>query len=166
MAKHFLNTNTDDLDFVLIGLMSSENQYSIVTAVNHALGTELTLSDNIPFNLKDKKLFYFSLYRYVSEEFGLEYFLIPNNSNFDEPSDIAPSEKSDIGADLFADFNVEESTKLIKELPKTDYFIILKGKDLHLFEFKILEKLKTIKEIIQVQSIEQDDLPSKMNLVF
>ncbi len=164
MAKHFLNNNRDDLDFVLIGLMSSENQYSIVSSVNKALGTEFALSDNIPFNLKDGKLFNFSLFRYVSEEFGLEYFLIPNNSNFEEARFDASN--GDIVADLFAEFKVEESTKLIKELPKTDYFIILKGEDLHLFQFKIVEQLKTIKDILQVQSIEPRDLPSKMNLVF
>ncbi len=161
MAKHFLNSNKDDLDFLLIGLMSSENQYSIVASVNKALGTEFILSDNIPFNLKDGKLFYFSLYRYLSEEFGLEYYLIPNNSNFSD----ADAAKGG-GEDLFADHNIEESTRLIKELPKTDYFIILKGEDLHLFQFKIIEQLKTITDIIQVQSIEPRDLPSRMNLVF
>ncbi len=146
---------------MLIGIRTTENQYSLVTSVNKALGTEFVLSDNIPFNLKDGKLFYFSLFRFVSEEFGLEYFLIPNNSNLDTAT------VNQVGGEgLFADLNVEESTKLIKELPKTDYFIILKGEDLHLFQFKIIDKLKTIKEIVQVQTLEPDDLPSKMNLVF
>ena len=161
MAKHVLNNTGDDLDFVLIGIMCQENQYAVVTSINKALGTELALYDNVPFNLKDGKLFNFSLFNYVSEEFGLEYFLIPNNSNFEEGK-IEPGG----GEDLFADLNVEESTKLIKELPKTDYFIILKGEDLHLSQFKIIDKLKTIKEILQVQYIEPKDLPSKMNLVF
>jgi len=161
MAKHVLNNNNDDLDFVLIGLMTPENQYSIVTRINTALGIELALDNHVPFNLKDGKLFYFALFNYLSEEFGLEYFLIPNNSNFDEPK----IERAG-GEDLFADMNVEESTKLIKELPKTDYFIILKGEGLHTAQFKIIDKLKAIKEILQVQSIEPKDLPSKMNLVF
>ncbi len=143
--------------------MSSENQYSIVSAVNSALGTEFILSDNIPFNLKGGKLFYFSLYSFYQEEFGLEYFLIPNNSNLNESSEPINSDREE---DLFANFNVEESTKLIKELPKTNYFIIIKGEDLHLFQYKIIEQLKSIKDIIQVQSIEPRDLPSKMNLVF
>ena len=161
MAKHVLSSHKNDLDFVLIGIRSTENQYSIVSSVNKTLGTEFSLSDNIPFNLKDGKLFYFSLYKFTSEEFGLEYFLIPNNSNLDT------AQINEVGGEgLFAELNVEESTKLIKELPKTDYFIILKGEDLHMFQFKIIELLKTIKEIVQVQTIEPDDLPSKMNLVF
>ncbi|MCE3228410.1 MAG: Uncharacterized protein K0S32_2961 [Bacteroidetes bacterium] len=159
MAKHVLNTPTD-LDFVLIGISSAENQYSLVALINETLGTDLALSDNIPYNLKDGKLFYFSLFRFFSEEFGLDYFLIPNNSNFEAENNAGG------GGDLFSDLNVEESTKLIRELPKTDYFLILKGEDLHLFRFKVLEHLKSIKEIIQVQNIEPGDLPSRMNLVF
>lgn len=160
MAKHVLHNTSDELDFLLIGLRCAENQYSIVSFINRALGIELALSDNIPYNLKDGKLFYFSLFRYMSEEFGLEYFLIPNTSNFDEQTNNTQ------GNDLFAGLDVEESTKLIKELPKTDYFMIVKGEDLHLVQFKITEHLKTIEDIQQLQIIEPRDLPSKMNLVF
>lgn len=161
MGKHVLNNNPDDLDFVLIGITCADNQYSVVSYINNALNIDLALSDNIPFNLKGGKLFNFSLFRYVSEEMGLEYFLIPNNSNLESSTN-----EWTAGNDLFADLNVEESTKLVKELPKTDYFLILKGEDLHLFQFKIVEHIKTIKEIIQVQNIEPNELPSKMNLVF
>lgn len=161
MAKYTLNSSSNDLDFVLIGISSAENQYSIVSHINNALGIDLVLSDNIPFNLKDGKLFYFSLYKFVSEEMGLEYFLTPNNSNFDRASAEQWGESN-----LFTDLNVDESTRLVKELPKTDYFLILKGEELHLFQFKIMDLLKNIKEIIQVQNIEPNELPSRMNLIF
>jgi hypothetical protein len=164
LAKHVLHSSSDDLDFVLIGLMSPENQYSIITSVNEALGIDLQLSDHVPFNLKGGKLFYFSLYRYLSEEFGLEYFLISNASNFEQPNGSLQAD-SETG-DLFGGIEVEESVRLIKELPKTDYFIILKGEDLHLFRFKIMERLKAVQSILQVQSIEARDLPSRMNLMF
>lgn len=149
----------------MIGILAQDNQYAIVNAVNSALGIDLCLSDNVPYNLKEGKLFYFSLYHYVSEEFGLEYYLIPNSSNFEGPH---PNESEDkqFGGDLFADTEVEESIKLIKELPKTDYFILLKGEDLHMFRFKIMERLKSVQSILQVQNIEPRDLPSRMNLVF
>ena len=161
MAKYVLNTNSEELDFVLIGITSSENLYSIVNSVNYALGIELVLSDNVPYNLKAGKTFNFSLFRFLSEEFGIEFFLIPNNSNLEETKDNKTG-----GDDLFSDTNVDESTRLVKELPKTDYFIILKGEDLHMYQFKIADKLKTIKDIIQIQTIEPRDLPSRMNLVF
>ena len=56
--------------------------------------------------------------------------------------------------------------RLIKELPKTDYFVIVKGEDMHLHQFNIVEKLKAQQGILQVQLIEQRELPSRMNLVF
>ncbi|MEO6303952.1 MAG: IPExxxVDY family protein [Bacteroidia bacterium] len=161
MAKYVLNTNEDDFDFVLIGLVCLENQYHIINAVNDALKINLTLSDFLPFNLKDGKLFKFSLYRFLDEELGIDYHLIPNTSNFDEPTGAENS-----GNDLFASVDVDESVKLVKELPKTDYFILLKGEDLHNYQFKIIDKLKTIPEMIQVQSIEAKELTSKRNLIF
>jgi hypothetical protein len=62
--------------------------------------------------------------------------------------------------------NIDERMRLIKELPKTDYFLILKGEDLHNYEFKIIALLKTLPEIIQVQSIAVNELASKRNLMF
>ena len=161
MAKHVLNTSEDDFDFVLIGLVCLENQYHLINAVNDALKINLCLSDYLPFNLKDGKLFKFSLYRFLDEELGIDYHLIPNTSNFDEP-DVNENRAED----LFASVDVDESVKLVKELPKTDYFILLKGEDLHNYQFKIIDKLKTIPEIIQVQSIETKELGSKRNLIF
>ncbi len=161
MAKHVLNTNEDDFDFVLIGLVCLENQYHIINAVNDALKINLTLNDFLPFNLKDGKLFKFSLYRFLDEELGIDYYLIPNTSNFDEP-DVNGNSNND----LFASIDVDESVKLVKELPKTDYFILLKGEDLYNYQFKIIDKLKTIPEMIQVQSIEPKELTSKRNLIF
>ena len=67
---------------------------------------------------------------------------------------------------MFAGIGVDERVKLIKELPKTDYFLILKGEELHTFRFKIMECLKTIPEIVQLQAIEPNDLASKRNLIF
>lgn len=161
MAKYVLNTSDDDFDFVLIGLVCLENQYHVTNAVNEALKINLALSDYLPFNLKDGKLFKFSLYHFLDEALGIDYYLIPNTSNFEEPN--INDVKSN---DLFGGFDVDESVKLIKELPKTDYFILLKGEDLHNYQFKIVDKLKTIQDVIQVQTIEPNELSSKRNLIF
>jgi hypothetical protein len=161
MAKHFLHTTDEDFDFVLIGITCSENQYRLVSLINDALGLDFYLSDYLPYNLKEGNLFKFSLYRFIDEELRLEYFFVPNVSNNDEPrvKEFDPD-------DLFAGIGVDERVKLIKELPKTDYFLILKGEDLHTFRFKIMECLKTIPEIVQLQAIEPNDLASKRNLIF
>lgn len=161
MAKYVLNTSDDDLDFVLIGITCLENQYTITALIDDTLKTKLVLSDYIPFNLKEGRIFKFSLYAFTDEELGLDYFFIPNNSNFEEPNP-----NGSAANDLFAGIDVDESVKLIKELPKTDYFLILKGEDLHNYQYKIIEKLKTLPEVIQIQAIEPQELPSKRNLIF
>ncbi len=160
MAKHFLDTH-DDFDFALLGIVCQENQYVMFSVINDVLKIDLRLSDYVPFNLKDGKLFKFSLYHFVDEELGLEYFLVPNTSNFAEPNINAASSN-----DLFNDVDVDERAKLVKELPKTDYFLILKGEDIHHYQFKVMEKLKTLSEVIQIQSIVANDLASKRNLIF
>ena len=160
MAKHFLDTH-DDFDFALLGIVCQENQYVMFSVINDVLKIDLRLSDYVPFNLKDGKLFKFSLYHFVDEELGLEYFLVPNTSNFAEPNINAASSN-----DLFNDVYVDERAKLVKELPKTDYFLILKGEDIHHYQFKVMEKLKTLSEVIQIQSIVANDLASKRNLIF
>jgi hypothetical protein len=160
LAKHFLDTH-DDFDFALLGIVCQENQYVMFSVINDVLKIDLRLSDYVPFNLKDGKLFKFSLYHFVDEELGLEYFLVPNTSNFAEPNINAASSN-----DLFNDVDVDERAKLVKELPKTDYFLILKGEDIHHYQFKVMEKLKTLSEVIQIQSIVANDLASKRNLIF
>lgn len=166
MAKYVLNTSEEDLDFVLIGITCLENQYSVAALIDDVLKINLFLSGYIPFNLKEGRIFKFSLYNFLDEELGLEYFFIPNNSNFEEPNPNGPGDTSGIAKDLFANVDVDESVKLVKELPKTDYLLILKGEDLHNYQYKIIEKLKTLPEIIQIQAIEQKDLPSRRNLIF
>lgn len=161
MAKIVLNTSEDYFDFMLFGIVCQENQYHIVSAINQYLKINLCLSDFLPFNLKDGKLFNFSLYSFQDEDLGITFQLIPNNSNFEEPNinDIKSN-------DLFAEVDVDESVKLIKELPKTDYFLLVKGEDIHNYQSKIIDKLKLIPEIIQVQFIEAKELTSKRNLIF
>lgn len=161
MAKYNLNTFNDDFDFVLIGIMCPNNQYQIISAINDVLKINLYLQSIEPFNLKDGKMFNFSLYGFKDEELGLEYNVIPNQSNFEKPNIHATNTN-----DLFAETNVDESVRLIKELPKTDYFIILKGEDLHNYQFKIIDKLKTVSDFLQVQSIAVEELVSKKNLMF
>lgn len=161
MAKYVLNNSENDLDFVLIGITCAEDQYGLAAIIDQSLKINLFLSDFIPFNLKEGRIFKFSLYRFLDETLGLEYFFIPNSSNFEEPNTSAGAK-----SDLFEGLNIDESIKLIKELPKTDYFLLLKGEDLHNYQFKIIEKLKQCPEIIQIQAIEPLELPSRRNLIF
>ena len=161
MAKIILNTSEDYFDFMLFGIVCQENQYHIVSAINQYLKINLCLTDFLPFNLKDGMLFNFSLYSFQEEDLGITFQLIPNHSNFEEPNinDIKSN-------DLFAEVDVDERVILIKELPKTDYFLLVKGEDIYNYQTRIIDKLKLIPEIIQVQFIEAKELTSKRNLIF
>jgi hypothetical protein len=119
------------------------------------------LSDYLPLLAKDEKAFKFSLYTFTDEDLRLEFNCIPNNSNFEEPN-------INLGqiTDLFSGINLDQSTKLIRELPVTDYFLLLKGDEATIYQFKVIDKLKQIPEIIRIQSIEPNHLQSKKNLIF
>ncbi len=161
MAKHVLHSDDEDFKFTLLGMTCSENQYFMASAINDVLNIELSLNEYVPFELKDKKLFVFSLYHFLDEDLHLEYFMIPNSSNFE-----TPKENVGLSNNLFSGIEVNESVKLIKELPKTDYFLIVKGEGYLTYTHKIVEHIKSISEIIQVQSIEPSDLQSRKNLIF
>jgi len=161
LAKYTLHTSPDDTDYALIGISCLENQYVLCSLINDVLKIDLHLSDLIPFSLKEGRVFSFSLFRYLDDELGLEYCFVPNISNYEEPN-INLSQSND----LFAGQSLEERVRLISELPKTDYFLILKGEEIHHYQFKVIEKLKTQPDIIQIQAIEPNELASRRNLIF
>jgi hypothetical protein len=161
LAKFILNTGEEDFDFELLGINCNENQYRLSVLISDALNIDLFLSDYIPLNLKDGKIFKFSLFRFEDNDLGLQYYFIPNLSNFSEPNAVVNKV-----ADLFEGLDIEENVRLIRELPRTDYFLIIKGEELGMFRHKIMGALKSVKEISQVQVIQPQELPSRKNLIF
>lgn len=162
MAKpHVLNINEEDYEFALLGLSLLRDPYETVICLNTTLLIQLELNNHFSLALKDNKLFRFSLFSYLDKEFGIEYLLIPNASNFEEPNLNSASQ-----ADLFSEIKVEERSLLIRELPKTDYFLILKGEEIEGHKHKVIQRIRSIKELLSVQLIDVSELPSKSNLVF
>lgn len=162
MAKpHVLNINDEDFEFALLGLSILKDQYETAITINNTLLIRLELNNHFSLALKDNKLFRFSLFSYFDKEFGIEYLLVPNASNFEEPNLNAAT-----NADLFSEIAVEERSFLIKELPKTDYFLILKGEEIEGHKHKIIQRLKTMDDLLSVQLIDVSELPSKSHLVF
>jgi hypothetical protein len=160
LAKHTLDNDESEFDFALLGITCAEDQYRAVSLINDVLGTSLCLSSYVPMSLKKGQVYNFSLYRYDDLDIGLEYYLLPNTSNFDPPG-VRRS-----GADLFAGQDVDESTRLIRELPKTDYFLIMKGELQEHHKYKVLTCLRQAADFTQVQSIEPMSLQSRKNLIF
>lgn len=162
MAKpHVLNINEEDFEFALLGLSILKDQYETAITINETLLIRLELNNHFSLALKDNKLFRFSLFSYFDKEFGMEYLLIPNASNFEEPNINTAG-----NADLFSEIAVEERSLLIKELPKTDYFLILKGEEIEGHKHKVIQRIKTINDLLSVQLIDVSELPSRSNLVF
>lgn len=162
MAKHTLNSQ-GDFNFLVIGIVSPANQYVLVNQINHALNIDLSLDDYIDLSHHIGKDFKFSMFNYSDEEFNLEYNFLPNRSNFSARENNATNT-----GDLFSLMNesVDESSRLIPELTKTDYFLLIKGDEYNHFIYKITEGLKQIPEIISIQEIIPDKLSSKNNLIF
>ena len=163
MAKHTLNSDPDDFNFLLFGIACPHNQYVLATNINSALGIELQLEDYIDLSHKMGKDFRFSFFSYFDEGFNLEYNLIPNRSNY-----VAKEGGAKQDNDLFSMFNenVDESSRLIPELTKTDYLLLIKGDEHYNFTYKITDALKSIPEIISLQEIIPDKLSNKNNLIF
>jgi hypothetical protein len=112
--------------------------------------------------MKEGRFFDFSVFQFLDEEMGLEYFFLPNKSNF------KPQENQSLQNDLFAssDMQVEEAALLVPELPHTNYFLILKGESAIHEQYQVFKALKDVEVIQQVHEIIPERLNSKHNLVF
>jgi hypothetical protein len=163
MAKHTLHNDPDEFNFLLFGIACPDNQYVLATNINSALGIDLSLHNYIDLSHKMGKDFRFSFFNYLDEEFNLEYNLIPNRSNY-----VAKEDGGTKDGDLFSMFNenVDESSRLIPELTKTDYLLLIKGDEHYNFTYKITDALKKIPEIISLQEIVPEKLSNKNNLIF
>lgn len=162
MAKYILHNDSNVFDFVLIGVATSENQYVIVNHINQALKINLSLEQNLKTTSKDGHLFEFSIFNFIDEELGLEYYLVPNRSNF------KPQNELGANFDLFSESKqvIEQSALLIGELPHTNYFVILKGDSAIHEQYNVFKLLKEIEVIDQVHEVIPEKLPSKNNLIF
>ncbi len=162
MAKHILHNDANLFDFVLIGIASGEDQYVIINNINQALNIDLALGQNLRSASKNSDLFEFSVYTYLDEELGLEYFVVPNKSNF------KPKQKTGPAYDLFAESKqvIEQSILLINELPHTNYFLLLKGDSAIHEQYEVFKLLRQIECIEQVHEVIPDKLQSKNNLIF
>jgi hypothetical protein len=162
MAKYTLE-KPDDFNFLLYGIVCPDNQYVLVNAINATLDIDLRLEEYIDLSHRMGKDFKFSFYSFLDEEFNLEYNLLPNRSNY------TPKEnQEDREGDLFAMFNenVDESSRLIPELTKTDYLLLIKGDEFYHFSHKISSALKSVSEIVAVQEVVPEKLSSRSNLIF
>ena len=120
------------------------------------------LHENLKLSQKNHEVFEFAIYNYSNQEMGLEYFLVPNKSNY--KSTIQSKTVNDLFANTGQSF--EETVLLINELPRTDYFLLLKGESAIHEQYNVFQLLKEIEVINQVHEIIPEKLSSRNNLIF
>ena len=162
MAKHTLDF-TDDFNFLLYGISSNENQYLLVNNINNALHIDLRLESYIDLSHRIGKEFRFSFFSFMDDELNLEYILIPNRSNFTN-EEKSQTDKNNLFSLLNENF--DESSRLIPELTKTDYLLLIKGDEYYHHSYKIADAIKKTESVIRLQEIIPDTLESKSNLIF
>src|SRR5690606_32680391 len=128
--------------------------------INDLLGVELYLSDYVPMQLRKGEMFSFSLYAALEENLGLEFNLVPNQSNFEPPGKNTPSEG------LFQGIDVDERTRLVRELPEINFFLLIKGEMHDHYAYEILSRLKKADLFTKVQLLDLITLQSRKNLLF
>lgn len=151
-----------ELGFKLIGISSSLRDYRLCHFINKKTGLHLEFGKESPLdhngNIKTKSKeeldyhiitersktsktkHHFPMYRYCCDDFDFEYFMINNKSL--------------------------ENGVLIPEISNFDYFMLIKHyideEDLN----KLLEAIRSIKEVMLVKEIQPTSLKSKENLIF
>jgi len=145
--------SSDDLenDYTLIGIHSNIEPYKLAFKINQKLKIQLKrCSYDISF--KDKNSI-FDLYKHSSETYNTKLYLILNKSF---------NERKIRGQLLFE--NLSESSYLIPELKKVEYFLKIEGGN---FNIKtLLNRLIEIDNIISCYRTKITATKSKYNLIF
>ena len=165
MATYNLDINAEEhFDFDLFSITCTESIYRVVHELNQALNIDLQLTDLLDFTHKQGEDFYFPLYGFNHEELNIEFNLLPNQTSFQPKAEGAKPPEFD----LFAG-DIEQTTLLLPELEKSDYFLIIKGDNRYLYNHTIFEAIKLNPIFIIVREVFTEDLKdkkSKGNLLF
>ncbi len=165
MPVYNLDISADEhFDFDVLSITSNESVYRIIHELNNDLNIELELQELLDFTHKEGEDFYFPVYGYTYEEINIDFHLLPNLTSYQ------PKKQPTIKQlpDLFAG-EIEHTTKLLPELDKTDYFLLIKGVNRYLYNHTVLETLQQNKQFTAVHEIFLSDIKdkkSRSNLLF
>lgn len=145
------------VDYTLIGIHTSEEDYRLAYLLNKNLNTSFSKS-NLHLDFKNNNATY-SIYEFVDESKQQETYLISNK--------FIGNHTQIPNANLFSDsISYSTTSYLIPEKKKVDFFLKIEG-DTTPFEIKnILNKLNSIHQIITSYSINLSELKSKEFLIF
>lgn len=157
MAIHKIQINDFiSIDYELIALHSSIEDYRLAYFINKALQIQLSKNDaTIEIEAKEGKTS-FSHFVYEDEIHDIIWNLFENNA-------IAKTTKKNTTG-IFDTIDV--TMHVIPEFKKADYILKIENND-GLFPLeKIIEKISKLEQVSMVYSINQNKLKSKNNLIF
>jgi hypothetical protein len=125
-------------DFVLLGLVTNENDYRLSWQMNQKLGIELVRADNAQVKLKGM-IHEFVQYVFFDENKFLQFTFVKNKSS--------------------------HNAYLISEHKSCDYFLCIQGSMMNELD-DVVRRLKEIQVISLVIKINALSLKSRKNLVF
>jgi hypothetical protein len=162
MAIHRLDVGEfDEIDYYLIAIHTSYEDYRLAYFINQKLLTNLAKSkDEVQINIKEGET-KFSRYYYHDYEKEISWNLIQNKNEVYQ-------QQNDNTTDLFSNTNLEISTKvyLLPEFKKADYFLKIENTNDTLNVLKIEHILKKIDNVSTVYTVDTDKIKSKNNLIF
>jgi hypothetical protein len=162
MAIHKLDLGDfDEIDYHLIAIHTSLEDYRLAYFINQKLSVNLSKSENeIQINIKEGET-KFSRFYYYDAEKTISWNLIQNKNEVIQ-------QKTDNGQNLFSNINVEVSTKvyLLPEFKKVDYFLKIEDTEETINLLEIQTLLNTIENISTVYSVEANKIKAKNNLIF
>ena len=163
MATYSLDIHAEEhFDFDLFSIACNESIYRVILELNNDLDIDLQLNELLDYTHKEGEDFYFPVYSFQHVELNIEFNLLQNQSSFQ------PTVKKKQATDLFAG-EVEHTTRLMPELDKTDYFLLIKGDNRYLYNHTILETIQQNSSFSTVHELFIEDIKdkrSRTNLLF
>lgn len=163
MATYSLDIHAEEhFDFDLFSITCNESIYRVIHELNNDLDIDLQLNELLDYTHKEGEDFYFPVYSFQHMELNIEFNLLQNQTSFQPPV-----KKKQI-TDLFAG-EVEHTTRLMPELDKTDYLLLIKGDNRYLYNHTILETIQQNNSFIAVHELFIEDIKdkrSRTNLLF
>jgi hypothetical protein len=162
MAIHKLDLGEfDEIDYYLIAIHTSLEDYRLAFFINQKLPINLSKSENeIQINIKEGET-NFSRFYYNDIESTITWNLIQNKN------EVVQYKKGNT-QNLFSDVTMEVATKvfLLPEFKKVDYFLKIENNDDAMDASKIQLLLNTIDSISTVYIVDTNQIKSKNNLIF
>ena len=162
MAIYKLNLEEfDEIDYYLIAIHTSLEDYRLAYFINQKLPINLNKSRNeIQINIKEGET-NFSRFYYNDTEKDVSWNLIQNKNEVIQY-------KKENTQNLFSNVTMEVSTKvfLLPEFRKVDYFLKIDNNDDTMNVSKIQVLLNTIDNVSTVYPVDTNRIKSKNNLIF